>query len=110
MELGRAAKAPADFKIHTIAHGLAPPFAGAITYNHCKAFVDEVVLVTDEELAAATRAMFDHGFVCETSGCAGVAAAMAGKVKGKRIVCVVSGSNISADDLSDTYAGRFHYG
>ena len=61
----------------------------------------------------ALRVMYEHGFVCETSGCAGLAAVMAGKVKigGKihdnnnnnnnkgRIVCVVSGSNITREDL-----------
>jgi threonine dehydratase len=106
-ELGRAARAPADFGISTIAHGLAPPFAGEKTFEHCKAFVDDVVLVTDEELAAATRAMFEHGLVAETSGCAGVAAAMAGKVNGRRIVCIVSGSNISAGDLKSVVDGTW---
>lgn len=43
MTLGRPAQAPQDFSIQTIAHGLAPPFAGRITYEHCKAFVAEVV-------------------------------------------------------------------
>ena len=36
----------------------------------------------------------------ETSGCAGVAAAMAGKLgAAKRVVCVVSGRNISMQDM-----------
>ena len=74
---------------------------GDITFQHVQKFVDEVILVSDAELVAATRVMYEHGFVCETSGCAGVAAAMAGKLVSKkgeegvscqgRIVCVVSG-------------------
>ena len=103
MRLGRPAVEPADFTTNTIAHGLAPPFAGAVTYAHVTKFVDDVVTVTDAELIAATRVMYGHGFVCETSGCAGVAAAMAGKLgtlaAGARVVCVVSGSNISTADM-----------
>ena len=100
VRLGRAAKEPEDFQTSTIAHGLAPPFAGDITYNHVKHFVDDVVTVSDTELIAATKAMYDHGFVCETSGCAGVAAVMSGKVTCTgRYVCIVSGSNISREDL-----------
>jgi threonine dehydratase len=103
VRLGRPAVEPADFTTNTVAHGLAPPFAGAVTYAHVTAFVDDVVTVTDAELIAATRVMYEHGFVCETSGCAGVAAAMAGRLgplaATARIVCVVSGSNISTADM-----------
>ena len=100
MTLGRPAVEPEDFETNTIAHGLAPPFAGCITYAHVCAFVDEVVTVTDAELVAATRVMYERGLVCETSGCAGVAAAMAGKLgPHKRVVCVVSGRNISMEDM-----------
>ena len=100
VRLGRAAKEPEDFQTDTIAHGLAPPFAGEITYNHVKHFVDEVITVSDQELIAATKEMYAHGFVVETSGCAGVAAVMSGKVTCTgRYVCVVSGSNISREDL-----------
>ena len=87
-----------------MAHGLAPPFAGRITYTHVKQFVDDVVLVTDQELVQATRVIYDHGFVCETSGSAGVAAIMSGKVvpnEGGRVICIVSGRNISSADLKD---------
>ena len=104
MRLGRPAVEPEDFITDTIAHGLAPPFAGTITFAHVKKFVDDVVTITDLELVAATRKMYGHGFVVETSGCAGLAAAMAGKLGLRntgRIVCVVSGSNISTRDMDE---------
>lgn len=109
LELKRPAYAPDDFKLSTIAHGLAPPFAGKVTFAHVKAFVDSVVLVSDAELVEATKYMYANGFVCETSGCAGIAAVMAGKVvpgSGGRVVCVVSGRNISGTDLNDVLEGR----
>ena len=103
LRLGRPAVEPDDFETKTIAHGLAPPFAGEITFAHVRAHVDDVVTVSDSELVRATRSMYKHGFVCETSGCAGIAAAMAGKLGRStgRIVCVVSGSNISMEDMHD---------
>lgn len=61
---------------HTFAHGLAAPYAGRICFEHVKKFVDGCVLVTDAELAAATKFMYQHGIVAETSGCAAVAAVM----------------------------------
>jgi len=109
IELGRPASVmqdPPDWVADTVAHGLSPPFAGAICFEHCKAFVDDVVLVTDEELIEATKAMFALGFKVETSGCAGVAAVMSGKAfegveqRPEKIVCVVSGSNITTEELA----------
>ena len=90
------------YRYATIAHGLAAPFAGPISFEHVKAFVDDVVLVSDDDLREATRFMFGLGFVTETSGCAAVAALRQGKVPGaagKKVVCVVSGSNIKPTEL-----------
>jgi threonine dehydratase len=96
-------------KTSTIAHGLAPPFAGRACYNHVREFVDEVVTVTDEEMRVATRALFKAGVVAEVSGAAAVAAVLAeklGDVKNKRVVCTVSGRNIEADEYELALSDR----
>jgi threonine dehydratase len=91
-------------KTNTVAHGLAPPFAGRACFRHVKRFVDDVVLVSDDELRAATKLLFSEGVVAEVSGAAAVAALMAGKcgsaeeLRGKKIACVVSGRNIEFDE------------
>ena len=96
---------PPRGKTDTIAHGLAPPFAGKACFNHVKEFVDEVVLVSDEELRAATRFLFEAGVVAEVSGAAAVAAVLSGKcgspaeLAGQHIVCVVSGRNIELEEF-----------
>eukprot|EP00035_Acanthoeca_spectabilis_P039741 m.64640 g.64640 ORF g.64640 m.64640 type:complete len:361 (+) comp9727_c0_seq4:52-1134(+) len=73
---------PYDPALHgTHAHGLAAPYAGPISFEHVKKFVDGVLLVSDEELAAAARVMYELGFVAETAGCAGVAAVLFDKVR-----------------------------
>eukprot|EP00927_Polykrikos_kofoidii_P045336 TRINITY_DN3927_c0_g3_i1.p1 TRINITY_DN3927_c0_g3~~TRINITY_DN3927_c0_g3_i1.p1 ORF type:complete len:341 (+),score=61.80 TRINITY_DN3927_c0_g3_i1:185-1207(+) len=95
-------------KTDTICHGLAPPFAGKATFNHCRHFVDEVVLVTDEEVKSAVRFLFEQGHVVEASGAAAVAAVLAGKcgdLTAKKVVCTLSGRNISADDYSSILGG-----
>ena len=101
MEAGRALWMP-NGRTDTIAHGLAPPFAGRACYNHVAKFVDEMVTVTDLDIKKATRALYDVGIVSEVSGAAAVAAVLFGRVgniSGKRVVCVVSGRNISPQEL-----------
>ena len=94
-------------KTSTVAHGLAPPFAGRACYRHAERFVDGIVLVTDDEMRAAARLLFGAGVVAEVSGAAAVAAVQSGKVfgehehaAGKKVVCVVSGRNIGFDEYA----------
>jgi len=87
----------------TIATGLAPPFAGKITFEHVQAFVDDLVLVTDEEIIRAVKMLAKSGLIVEPSGAASFAAVLSGKLgdlSGKKVVCVASGSNYTAGDLA----------
>ena len=93
-------------KTDTVAHGLAPPFAGRACFRHVREFADGVVLVSDDDIRAATRHLFEAGIVAEVSGAAAVAAVMTGKcgsaeeLAGKKICCLVSGRNIGFDEYS----------
>lgn len=62
-QAGHAAWCPAGGSTSTIAHGLAPPFAGRACFNHVQQFVDDVVTVTDEEMRDATRLLYRAGLV-----------------------------------------------
>ena len=62
IRLERPAREPEDFSTNTIAHGLAPPFAGTKTFAHVRAFVNRVVTVTDTELVAATQVWSSYNF------------------------------------------------
>jgi threonine dehydratase len=90
-------------KVETIADGLAPPFAGEHTLRHVQAFVDEVVRVTDEEIAGAVRVLVRRcKLAAEPSGAASLAALLSGKVRpaaGSTVVCIVSGGNAEPDVL-----------
>ena len=96
----------------TIADGLAAPMAGDVTYPIVKHYVDDVVLVTDEEIMAAMRdILFSAKLLAEGGGAAATAAILSGKLEldGRRVVAVVSGGNVDPTRVKDVVtrdAGR----
>lgn len=89
--------------VRTFADGIAVKYPGGLTYSLCKKYVDKVVTVTDDEIAAAVLALIEqHKLITEGAGAASVAAVMAGKLdlKGKKVACVLSGGNIDVTILS----------
>ncbi len=89
--------------VSTIADGIAVKEPGVNTFELCNRYVDEVVTVSDEEIAAAILALIEQQkLVAEGAGAVSVAAAMFNKVpiKGKKTVCLISGGNIDVNTLS----------
>ena len=89
--------------VSTIADGIAVKEPGVNTFELCNKYVDEVVTVSDDEIAAAILALIEQQkLVAEGAGAVSVAAAMFNKVpiKGKKTVCLVSGGNIDVNTLS----------
>ena len=89
--------------VQTIADGIAVKEPGENTFAIAKEYVDDVVLVSDDEVASAILALMEkQKMIAEGAGAAAVAAVMFDKlpVKGKRVVCVVSGGNIDVTSLS----------
>jgi threonine dehydratase len=89
--------------VATIADGLTAPIAGDHTLAHIRAFVDDVVLVSEDELADGVRAVLQYTkLLAEPAGAAGVAALLAGHVKAPaaaRVAVVLSGGNIDVSRL-----------
>jgi threonine dehydratase len=89
----------------TIADGLAAPFVGARNLAHAKHFVDEVVLLSDEEIVAGLRLLLERAKLqVEPSGAAAFAALLTDKVhipQGARVVCIVSGGNVDHGRLKE---------
>lgn len=88
--------------VSTIADGIAVKKPGTLTYEICRQCVDEIVTVSDDEIAAAILALMEqHKLVTEGAGAVAVAAAMFGKLplEGKKTVCVLSGGNIDVTIL-----------
>lgn len=89
--------------VSTIADGIAVKEPGDLTYEIISQYVDELVTVTDDEVAAAILALIEEQKLCaEGAGAVSVAAAMFNKVPvaGKKVVCLVSGGNIDVTILS----------
>lgn len=89
--------------VNTIADGIAVKKPGSLTFDLCSKYVDKVVSVNDDEIAAAILALMEqHKLVTEGAGATAVAAAMFNKLdlQGKRVVCILSGGNIDVTILS----------
>jgi threonine dehydratase len=81
----------------SIADGLNAPFAGKLAIETCLELGVEPVLVTEDELRAGFRFLYERAkLACEPAGAAAVAALLAGKAGEGRTVCVVSGGNVAA--------------
>jgi threonine dehydratase len=82
-------------RITTVANTLAPRRSAELNFEIIRATVDEIVLVSDEEMREAARWLwFEMGIAAELSGAAAVAAVLTGKATGKagaggRNVCAV---------------------
>jgi threonine dehydratase len=89
--------------VSTIADGLAAPMAGEMTYPIIRDCMDDVVLVSDDEIAAAMRAILTSAkLVAEPAGAAAVAAIRSGRMQlraGAQVVCVLSGGNVDVTRL-----------
>ncbi len=89
--------------VSTIADGIAVKQPGENTFAIVKDYVDEIALVSDDEVSSAILALIEkQKMIAEGAGAAAVAAVMFNKfdTKGKRVVAVVSGGNIDVTSLS----------
>ena len=89
--------------VSTIADGIAVKEPGVNTFEIVSKYVDDIVTVSDDEISAAILALMEQQkLVSEGAGAVPVAAAMFNKVpvKGKKVVCLVSGGNIDVTILS----------
>lgn len=93
----------------SVADGLNAPFAGDNTLPIVRELVDEVVLVTEDEIAEATRFLYGRAkLACEPAGAAATAALLAGKVpheQDESVVLVVSGGNVATATAVAILAG-----
>lgn len=89
--------------VHTIADGIAVKQPGENTFALVRDYVDDIALVSDDEVASAILALMEkQKMIAEGAGAAAVAAVMFDKfpLKGKRVVSIVSGGNIDVTSLS----------
>lgn len=83
--------------VHTIADGIAVKTPGSVTMEYINQYVDQMVTVSDEEIAGTILLLLERTKqVVEPAGAAPLAAVLNHKVDvaGKKICCVLSGGNI----------------
>ena len=88
--------------VQTFADGTAVKRPGDLTFELCMEYVDDIVTVSDDEVASAILAMMEkQKIVAEGAGALSVAAVMFKKVPlTDKTVCIVSGGNIDVNILS----------
>ena len=96
--------------VDTIADGLGSPMAGEVTYPIVRRHVEDVLLVSDAEIAAAIRPLLTFTkLLAEPAGAAGVAALLAGRVPvpaGAVVAAVLSGGNVDLDRVAAMLTGE----
>jgi threonine dehydratase len=94
----------------SIADGLNAPFAGTNALAVCRDHAVESVLVTEDEIRAGFRFLYERAkLAAEPAGAVGVAALLAGKVpdvQGRTAAAVVSGGNVAGPTAAGILAGR----
>ena len=99
-------------------HSLADALIGGLgsdnrhTFKIIQKYVDQTVLVTEDEIAAGmTFALEKEHLVVEGGGAVGIAALLADKVRnlGVKVVVVISGSNVNLSTLIEIAQGQYPY-
>jgi threo-3-hydroxy-L-aspartate ammonia-lyase len=104
LEAGRRVSIPVP---RTIADGQAADIPGELTFSINRRLVDEIALVTDDQIREAMRLAFERlKIVIEPSGATPLAALLAGRIDSvpSRIGVIVSGGNIGARRFAELCA------
>jgi len=88
--------------VNTIADGIAVKSCGNLTFDIVKKYVDDIVVVSDDEIARTAYLLLQRAkILAEPAGVASMAAVLYKKldVRGKLVVPVISGGNINMSIL-----------
>jgi threonine dehydratase len=107
MTVSRAAGHPVTLpKTASIADGLLSIRPGDLTFAHVQALVDDVLTVSEREIEAAVKWLFDHAnVVAEPSGAVSVAAVLRQRPVADGVVAIISGGNVSPEDYAKFITG-----
>ncbi len=87
--------------VNTIADGIAVKCPGQLTYNIIREYVDEIITVSDKEIAEAFLILCEkHKLLAEASGAASLAALKKLNLNNKKVISVISGGNIDMLTIS----------
>lgn len=100
-------------QVDTVADGLSAPVAGELGLECAQRRVDDVALVTDDEITDALALLLERAkLLVEPAGAAATAALLAGKVMtrpGETVVAIASGGNIDGARLQELLRPVVHH-
>lgn len=100
-----AGKPVAIDKVETIADSLGAPHAAPYSFGLCQRFVDEVVTITDLQMAKTMKLMFEElKLAVEPAGASALAASigpLSEKITNKKVGIIVCGTNIDSPSFRD---------
>ncbi|HYG72670.1 MAG TPA: pyridoxal-phosphate dependent enzyme [Actinomycetota bacterium] len=91
-------------RVDTIADGIAVRVPITEAVEDMRGTVDDVVLVSDDDIVQAMRLVFEHaGLLIESAGAAGLAAILADRerYRGRRVATILCGSNVTPADAAN---------
>lgn len=107
MRTSMDAGSPQQITPDTVADGLAAPMVGELTLEAVRRFVDDVVLVRDEDIIGAVRDLSSYAkLIAEPAGAASLAALLSGRVqleRGSNVVAIVTGGNVDLERLASFF-------
>jgi threonine dehydratase len=95
---GKVVTWPAEMTTRTICDGLRTQSVGELNFQHIRAFVDDILTVTDDEVRDAMRTLRSAGVTAEPSGAVSTAAVLFHQqeiLPYTKVVAVMSGGNYS---------------
>lgn len=105
-------------EIDRFVDGAAVKRVGDLTFNICKDVLDDILLVPEGKVCSTILQLYNEdAIVAEPAGALSIAALSnyAAQIKGKTVVCIVSGSNNDIDRMPEIkerslqYEGLKHY-
>ncbi|MDL2264631.1 threonine ammonia-lyase IlvA [Synergistaceae bacterium OttesenSCG-928-I11] len=105
-------------EIDTFADGIAVAMPGEVTFPICMAQLDDILVVPEGKICTTILELYNESaIVVEPAGAASIAALslMADEIRGKNVVCIVSGSNNDITRMEEIkersmlYEGTKHY-
>ncbi len=105
-------------KIQSFVDGASVQKVGDITFEYCKRFISDILLVPEGKVSSTILQLYNEdAIVVEPAGALSIGALdqYAAKIKGKKVVCIVSGGNNDIDRMQEIkersllYEGLKHY-
>jgi threonine dehydratase len=102
---GRVVRMPPEETVRTMADGLRVSQLGEIPWAHIRAYVDDIVTVSEDQIRDAMRRIaVEARLIAEPSGAVAAAAALASGDRLETAVAVVSGGNVDLKVLAAIFA------